>query len=1333
MTRYGMVGLLMFFCTVTAIAQDQSVAYQALPAASQLMVVSENDWTSYETIDISDGRIDKQLGILRAAYNLNPDIVPDATPEATARKWLEVDGHKFGIHLTETLELVRETETVGASHLTFQQTLSGVRVFGSYMHVNIGRSGLPVMATSTYMPHIEQVDTFQPIPAIHASQAEIIAQQAVSDQSASSMPAELFVLPNQSPRLIWKVIAWPDSIAAEWEVLIDANTGALIQLMDQRIFLRSDPKSKAEGQGRIWLYDPLTASGESYGGAFTDNNDRDNSALSNQLIDVTLHDITQDSNNMYRLSGPRVRIAGSNPPAERDPNQFKYTRDDPRFEAVMIYYYITESQRYVESLNTGSPPPNRRLTADPHINAADNSFFRPANYFLGFGDGGVDDGEDAGVILHEFGHVLMYDRFGYFGIFHEEKVLSEGFADYWAVSYRRHLMESDQVPEGDWRVVFPWDGVAWGGRRADGNERYSTIKQDCRSGCNFYYYAQTWSALMMNLWGLIGRENTDRLHLVAFSYLGRRYTLLDMVQALLAADKALYDGRFTDDIIDTFEPYGFIEAVVGLPQITHSPPPRLMTAPAFLELQSTITAVSLPIMTPSVHYRINSGSFMNVSAKEQTETIWEFEIPLPQSTTQIEYYIQASTSRFTQTLPKAAPEELFKVYIGKDTQSPSIKYSPITHLSPQEINQMIEIQVTDNEEVGGVKLMYTLTSSGGQSVKNGTLSLRKSNGNTYSFNITELDVSPELLVGSKLEYQIDAFDRADPPNRTLFPSDSAPPLRLDVLPTSNELGNWSPDHEAVVAQGEWMKDQNVFGYEGALWSTSPNKSYSDQPNASILSFPDVNLVGNPEAQLEFWQWYDFENIDVPGPGEPGGVIHDGGQIQVSSNGGQSWSVVSPRWGYNGNADASQSNPLAGTPVFGGSSFGWRRVRVPLPDAPPQAYRFDVSTRLVFGTGSGNLHQTTDNFAGWAVRDVRILIDPPIEKKPPEIQISPYVNQFIMPGQTSAYIDISATDDIGIESVRLDLYSVNDNQIDLLRTLRLRPSKTRSNWYEVTIPELSTTDALGYSITIRDFDNNIQNAGDAPDNLYRLHVPSESPRKALSGVRPSGAWERIDGKFSAQTDLHSGQSSLVLSPVYFATASERTMLRLNHAYNIITGSEGLISVSEDGGTTWGFLASDKDPLYMGAQDYTIIDGVNPQPTDSWFDLSDLKQPFQLRFDLFHSTTKIDGEYWEIYDAEYYRLSTDVQPIYVPTDLILYPNFPNPFINETSVSYVIPETMNVEISLFNTLGQHVQSITNRMYEAGGYTLNLNLGGLAPGVYWIRMEAGNSLLQQSITLLQ
>jgi len=1329
MTGRVLIALLTFFCTIPVLAQDRSAAVQSLPLTSRFAVVTENAWTHLPSVPVTDGRIDENLGILRASYRLRPAITPEASPESTVRKWLTLVGKDFGIHTPNRLELVSARETIGAHHLTFQQTLAGVKVYERFVHVNLNRTGLPTMATSGYAPHLEIVDTFNPMPAVSASHAESLARRAISSGEAISKPAELLVLPDDPPRLIWRIVAWPDSSSGEWEVLLDARTGALIQLMDQRIF-RSD--SSVDGEGYVWLHDPLTASGQSYGGDYTDNNDRDNATLNNLRINITLRDIEQRSNGMFRLNGPWVRIVGLNIPSESSPDNFKYTRNDDRFESVMAYYYIDESQRYIERLNVG-PAPASPVSVDPHVTTDDNSWFSPSRNLIGFGSGGIDDAEDVGVILHEYGHAVMTHYHSQFAILRAEQlVLSEGFSDYWAISYRRHLMESGQVPQGDWREVFPWDGIPWGGRRADRNDHYNVIQQNCRPlRCSFYLYGRTWAALMMKLWEQIGRENTDRLHLVAFSYIGPNFTLQDMAEALLEANNALYDEQYSVNIRDVFESRGFLSPELGIPVITHTPLRRIKGGSKPVRIEALIKAAGYSISNAEVHYRLDSGEHQSMAMTYMGANKWIARIQPPIPTKQMEYYLRASTSLRTVTLPRSAPDDVWTIYFGPDTQAPTITYTPITHVNQQEAQLPISIQVTDDDAVSRVILEYTTTFAENQGTEHGTISLTNAGGGIYTFRLPFSEISEKSLPGTWLEYRIIASDAADPPNRSTFPPPHMPLLRLDVLPGPNQLGIWTPGESAGLAMGEWESDNDAFGYEGDVWITAPDAPYKDQPALSLLSFPAVNVAGYPDAHLEFWHWYDFEHTNVSGPGESGGTIYDGGQIQISVDGGQSWTIANPRWKYNGVVDAATSNPLAGTPAFGGSSLGWRRVRVSLPDAPSNAYRFEVRSRLAFGTGIGNTGSSTHNFAGWAVRDAHVLIDPPVDRVAPVIGQSPSAHQFIPIDSSSIPFQIVATDNPGIESVRLHLYDVQEAQLNPLGTYRFTPSHTDSNWYhvEIPVPESQHSKILGYNITARDFDNNVQTiGGKSAGDLLKLYIPSENPHPALSNAFSSGAWIRFNEGYSTKTNQFDQQSSIILEPAYFLNTSERIMLRLRHSYDLNDGHTGHVSVTEDGGTTWKILPINPEP-----DDVVIFSGKVPDIVDTWLDLTSLNQPYQLRVDLIHRNREINPGIWTIFGAEYYRLINEAIPLPATTDLILYPNFPNPFRDETTLSYVLPEKTHVQIVLFNLLGQSIRNITDQTYESGGHAINLNLHGLAPGTYWIQMQAGNSLLQQPITLIR
>src|SRR5262245_23660762 len=59
----------------------------------------------------------------------------------------------------------------------------------------------------------------------------------------------------------------------------------------------------------------------------------------------------------------------------------------------------------------------------------------PTTKSLTFGTGGVDDADDAEIILHEYGHAIQDDQIPGFGEPAEAGAMGEGFGDYFAASF----------------------------------------------------------------------------------------------------------------------------------------------------------------------------------------------------------------------------------------------------------------------------------------------------------------------------------------------------------------------------------------------------------------------------------------------------------------------------------------------------------------------------------------------------------------------------------------------------------------------------------------------------------------------------------------------------------------------------------------------------------------------------------------------------------------------------------------------------------------------------------------------------------------------------------
>jgi hypothetical protein len=198
------------------------------------------------------------------------------------------------------------------------------------------------------------------------------------------------------------------------------------------------------GTGRVFVPNPVQSLGDE---SLTDQKDADSAVPATAYYGVTLTNL--DGSGFLRGDWANV-VSETGNPAYSPTNTFNYTRSQDEFEQVMAYFWITEAQKYIQSLGFGTKyPPVNKESQDVRINqwGQDNSFEtdHPKDE-LRFGKGGVDDAEDAEVILHEYGHAI-HDGSGFVFGSEEAGAISEGFGDYWAVDFSDVVAKRMGVPE----------------------------------------------------------------------------------------------------------------------------------------------------------------------------------------------------------------------------------------------------------------------------------------------------------------------------------------------------------------------------------------------------------------------------------------------------------------------------------------------------------------------------------------------------------------------------------------------------------------------------------------------------------------------------------------------------------------------------------------------------------------------------------------------------------------------------------------------------------------------------------------------------------------------
>ena len=89
--------------------------------------------------------------------------------------------------------------------------------------------------------------------------------------------------------------------------------------------------------------------------------------------------------------------------------------------------------------------------------------------------------------------------------------------------------------------------------------------------------------------------------------------------------------------------------------------------------------------------------------------------------------------------------------------------------------------------------------------------------------------------------------------------------------------------------------------------------------------------------------------------------------------------------------------------------------------------------------------------------------------------------------------------------------------------------------------------------------------------------------------------------------------------------------------------------------------------------------------------------------------------------------------VPAEIALRGNFPNPFNPVTTLRYSLPETMQVQLDVYNATGRHVSTLYSGVQSAGNHEIRFNAAGLSSGLYLYRLRTPEGSYTGSMTLIK
>lgn len=307
--------------------------------------------------------------------------------------------------------------------------------------------------------------------------------------------------------------------------------------------------------GTVFVPNPVQALGDE---SLTDQKDADYPALAPAYHRETLTDLDGSGT----LTGAYVRVRSSTGQQATSTNGVfpDWHRNSDQFEQVMGYFWVTTAQAYLQHLGFGSTlrPVNQRqieLRIDQY--GGDNSFFRDDKANITLGKGGVDDAEDAEVIVHEYGHSVQDGQVPGFGTTLESGAIGEGFGDYLAVVVTSWAAGAPTLtPEA---CVADWDSVSYTGavphclRRLDGTKVYPKDLQG-----EVHADGEIWSRALWDIRRSLGDLKGTTVIVEAQFAFATDTSFHDAALATVAAAQRLYGSSAAKQVTKAFQARGIL-------------------------------------------------------------------------------------------------------------------------------------------------------------------------------------------------------------------------------------------------------------------------------------------------------------------------------------------------------------------------------------------------------------------------------------------------------------------------------------------------------------------------------------------------------------------------------------------------------------------------------------------------------------------------------------------------------------------------------------------------------------------------------------------------------
>jgi len=94
---------------------------------------------------------------------------------------------------------------------------------------------------------------------------------------------------------------------------------------------------------------------------------------------------------------------------------------------------------------------------------------------------------------------------------------------------------------------------------------------------------------------------------------------------------------------------------------------------------------------------------------------------------------------------------------------------------------------------------------------------------------------------------------------------------------------------------------------------------------------------------------------------------------------------------------------------------------------------------------------------------------------------------------------------------------------------------------------------------------------------------------------------------------------------------------------------------------------------------------------------------------------------------------IDEIYIPDEIVLLNNYPNPFNAQTQINYSLNSPGHINLDIYDMLGRKIITLVNQYKPAGDYIVNWDANEYSTGIYLAKLKTGSGASIIKLTLLK